>query len=223
MTNATKLTNPADKESIEGIGKIEVIKGTAEKLRELNAARVASVVAPAQPIVGAPVLMPETQEQYQAAVAALKAAAAAEHERLKDSIAIVDAENDFFVKCRYMHGANEEGIQTAQHGIYLTKNPGRGEVKWNEWFATYKAPTARHNGEIICQVCFGNGNKMKGSKYVPLPLTFTQAGDGSFTIDERWLWKRHRATGVETRVLMTRLNSANEWVDRTAAAKKVAV
>ena len=93
-----------------------------------------------------------------------------------------DKENSiyhFFVKCRNTHPEGQPS-----HGVYLTLNPESGTVQNDQWKSAYK-PNAKSAWyeDILCQVCL----RYYGQK-TALPVALGKGG--SFTVDQRWLWRR---------------------------------
>jgi len=129
-----------------------------------------------------------------------------------------DKENSiyhFFVKCRNTHPEGQPS-----HGVYLTLNPESGTVQNDQWKSAYK-PNAKSAWyeDILCQVCL----RYYGQK-TTLPVTLGKGG--SFTVDQRWLWRRPKdpkraAIEGESRANPMGLNSQNngrEEANRRAAA-----
>ena len=129
-----------------------------------------------------------------------------------------DKENSiyhFFVKCRNTHPEGQPS-----HGVYLTLNPESGTVQNDQWKSAYKPnPKSAWYEDILCQVCL----RYYGQK-TTLPVTLGRGG--SFTVDQRWLWRRPKdpkraAIEGESRANPMGLNSQNngrEEANRRAAA-----
>jgi hypothetical protein len=119
------------------------------------------------------------------------------------------------VKCRNTHPEGQPS-----HGVYLTINPENGTVQNDQWKSAYK-PNAKSAWyeDILCQVCL----RYYGQK-VTLPVTLGKGG--SFTVDQRWLWRRPKdpkraSIEGESRANPMGLNSQNngrEEANRRAAA-----
>lgn len=215
------MANRDKQGDFEGVSGVENIKALAEKARELAATRVSagaadSASAAARARDGGVVLMPETKDLYVEAQKVLDGAMAQEFDHTLRKLEDDQKTKLVFIKCRANHLPNAEGRAQPQHGVYLTKNPGDGEVKADEWFATYKKQgDTKYRGDVICQVCLEHGINN------PLPIVWLDPRAGTFRVEPRWLWWRDKASGRETRANLTSLAAQNSWAEGLELTAKV--
>jgi len=150
------------------------------QLKELSSSRAAvekatNLLTPMFPIDG------DNEKEVEAADVLLEEVYKQQRRRTDEE---KDKENSiyhFFVKCRNTHPEGQPS-----HGIYLTRNPEDGNVQPDEWKSAYK-PNAKSAWyeDILCQVCL----RYYGQKVV-LPVAMVPGKPGSFSVDQRWLWRR---------------------------------
>jgi|LakMenEpi03Aug12_release.lakeMendotaPanAssembly.Ray.scaffolds.fasta_scaffold02209_8 hypothetical protein len=150
----------------------------ATQLKELSASRATvekatNLLTPMFPIDG------DNEKEVEAADVLLEEVYKQQRRRTEEE---KDNENSiyhFFVKCRNQHPEGQPS-----HGVYLTLNPETGLVRSDQWKSAYKPnPKSAWYEDILCQVCL----RYYGQK-VELPVVV--GAGGSFTVDQRWLWRR---------------------------------
>lgn len=171
MSAKTQQESPAEIKA-----QIEAVKAASQERtlsRKEGNAITKSLLTPLIPIAGE-----DTDLAYRTDVALEAAEKAAREE--EERRARIEADTYlYYVRCRKSHRGG-----MPPHGVYLTRNPGTGAVAMNEWYSRYKTKEqVIYDRQVVCQVCLWQSGERN-------MLNVNIGNDGTFTVDDRWLWRR---------------------------------